>query len=472
MIVVTLLESSLAGLRTAIAEYDDVADAYEVRLDALSEPATPADVRALTGKPLIATCRRADEGGTWRGQEADRLARLTACLDAGFEHVDIEADATLDVDATRLIRSVHDFDATPPADELAAKMTQLAAGGATAKAATRVQGLADTLEVLCACRRLQDDGVAYAAMGLGDFPRPLLPLLGARFVYGGGRRNAPGQPNARTIASTLTHWGNPGPAPRLYLVVGSPIDHSLSPRIHNAAFRAHGIDAAYGALEVDGARDLRRLVRAAERLRLGGLSVTAPLKQAAYRLADTITPEADIAEAANTLRIEDDGTVTAHNTDGLGARDVLDARFDGLGKTARILLIGAGGAASGLLAAWRDRTVSVAARRESARDQIEMGFGVQTLSIEDAAKRLSAYDLVVNATSVQDPIPLGEYRGGLFDLHYGDEPTAWQRHAQTHGAPFAGGFDLLVAQGRRAFAFWTDTTPDEDTMRHSVEVPA
>lgn len=472
MIVVTLLESSLAGLRTAVHEYDDVADAYEIRLDALSEAAAPAKLRALTDKPLIATCRRADEGGTWRGDEADRLARLAACLDAGFDHADVEADAHLDAPAPRLIRSVHDFDATPAADELVAQLTKLAAGGATGKAATRVQGLSDTLEVLCACRRLQTDGIPYAAMGLGDFPRPLLPLLGARFVYGGGRRNAPGQPNARAIAATLTHWGAPTGAPELYLVVGSPIDHSLSPRIHNAALRAHGIDAAYGALEIDGARDLRRLVRAAGRLRLRGLSVTAPLKHAAYRLADDATSEAETAESANTLRIEDDGTVAAHNTDGLGARDVLDARFAGLGQDARILLIGAGGAASGLLAAWRDRTVSVAARRESARDQIELTFGVQTLSIEDAAKRLSAYDLVVNATSVQDPVPLGEYRGGLFDLHYGDEPTLWQRHAQTHDAPFAGGFDLLVAQGRRAFTFWTDTTPDETAMRQSVEVAA
>lgn len=472
MIVVTLLESSLAGLRTAIAEYDDVADAYEIRLDALSEPTEPDKLRALTEKPLIATCRRADDGGTWRGDDEERLARLAACLDAGFDHVDIEADTRLDAPAPHLIRSVHDFDETPHADDLVDRMTSLAADGATPKAATRVRHLADTLEILCACRRLQRDDVPYAAMGLGDFPRPLLPLFGARFVYGGGRRNAPGQPNARTIATTLAHWGTPTAASDLYLVVGSPIDHSLSPRIHNAAFRAHAIDAAYGALEVGGARDLQRLVRAAPRLRLRGLSVTAPLKQAAYKLADELTPEADTAESVNTLSVEDDGTVAGHNTDGLGARDVLDARFPRLGANARVLLIGAGGAANGLLAAWRDRNVSVAARRESARDQIELGFGVQTLSIEDAAKRLSAYDLAVNATSVQDPLPLGEYRGGLFDLHYADEPTVWERHADTHKAPFAGGFDLLVAQGRRAFAFWTDTTPDEATMRQSVEVAA
>lgn len=472
MIVVTLLESGLAGLRTAISEYDDVADAFEVRLDAMSEPVAPDAVRALTDKPLLAACRRPDDGGTWRGDEAERRQRLAACLAAGFDYVDVEPDAQMDAAEDRLIRSHHDFDATPPSDELVHRMRSLATGGAVAKSASRVRDFGDTLQILCACRQLQRDGVAYAAMGLGDFPRPLLPLFGARFVYGGGRRNAPGQPNARAIAARLRHWGDPGPAGDLYLVVGSPIAHSLSPRIHNAAFRAHEVDASYAAIEIDGARDLGRLLRSAGRLGLRGLSVTAPLKPAAYRLADATTPEADAAGTANTLRIEDGDKVTAHNTDGLGARDVLESRFDPLGRDTRIMILGAGGAASGLLASLRDRNVSVAARREAARGEIEQAFGVQTLTMDEAAKRLSAFDLVVNATSVQDPVPLGAYRGGLFDLHYGAEPTVWHRHAETHNAPFAGGFDLLVAQGRRAFAFWTGMEPDEATMRQGVEVSA
>lgn len=469
MMVATVLEGTPSGVAAAIGELEARADAFEIRFDALKRPAEPGAIRRLTRKRLIATCRRPSEGGAYRGAEHDRLALLESAAQAGFDWVDVEGPTQLPVAEERLIRSFHDLRSTCSAKDLARLGRSLAARGARAKIATRVRNFEDVVELLVSLRQLRNQGVAASVMGLGAFPRPLAHLLGSDLVYGGARAPAPGQPRLDELLHELDHWGRPGPASELYLVVGSPIAHSLSPRLHNAAFRAVGRDASYGALEVRTAEELRHLLERAVGLGLLGLSVTAPLKEAAFDAVDQRTPEAASAGSVNCVRF-DGGLSIGHTTDGAGAARVIEGLLGRRPKPPRALLIGSGGAARAILACAPAVTFVVAGRDARRLAQLNERFRVETISLKRA--RAEGFDLLVNATSVPEPLPIGSHRGALFDLQYGEAATAWERHARAHQLSFAGGRELLLEQAVDAFAFWTGRPAPRDAMAAAVGGPA
>lgn len=468
--VATVLDASLAQVGRTLREHAADADVFEIRLDALDGDVELAAVRALTEKPLLATFRRKADGGQAKVEEAVRLARLAKAHEAGFDLVDLEEDAAADVPPAHLVRSHHDFSGTPSAEELVRRGRALGTQGAHAKIACKCAGLSDALTILSAQRQLVNAGRTSSLMGMGPaFPRPMAHLVGAAFVYGGARSNAPGQPSLRDTIATLRHWGMPRPGADLYLVVGHPIHHSLSPRLQNAGLAAAGVDAAYGALDVAEADDLRLLLKAAPGLALRGLSVTAPLKGAAYDAATASTPEARRAKAANCLRIRD-GVVEAHNTDGIGATKVLARLVPN--RRPRVLLVGTGGAARGLLAGVETADLVVAGRTPADLRAIENEFNVGAVSLEQAAQYLDRYDVLVNATTAQDPLPINGFRGALFDLQYGAEPTTWERKAQDARLAFAGGRELLLEQAVPAFEYWTGRPAPRDAMARALEAPA
>jgi len=470
MMVGTVLDASLAQVGRTLREHAADADAFEIRLDALDADVDLAHLRALTEKPLVATFRRKADGGQTKVDEAVRLARVAQAHEAGFDLVDLEEDAAADVPPAHVVRSHHDFSGTPSTDDLVRRGRALGAQGAHAKIACKCAGLDDAIKILSAQRHLVHAGITSSLMGMGPaFPRPLAHLVGAAFVYGGARSNAPGQPSLRESVATLRHWGMPRPGADLYLVLGHPIHHSLSPRLHNAAFAAAGVDAAYGALDMAKGDGLRVLLQAAPALALRGLSVTAPLKGAAYDAATQHTPEARRARAANCLRVRD-GLVEAHNTDGIGATKVLARLVPN--RRARVLLLGTGGAARGLLAGVDGADLVVAGRTPADLRAIENEFSVGAVALDQAAQYLDRYDVLVNATTVHEPLPINGFRGALFDLQYGAEPTAWERHAQDARLPFAGGRELLLEQAVPAFEYWTGRPGPRDAMARALEVAA
>lgn len=465
MKVATLLEPGLEQIRTVMSSLDNVADAFEVRLDALKAPVQPSRIRALSGKPLIGTVRRAADGGQYAGPEHDRLALLERCLEAGFEFVDVEEGTAVAAPDERVIRSRHDFRRTPPREEILRRAEESTRNGAAFKLAAKTRSFADTLALLAAGHELRRRGIPFAVMGLGGFPRALASLYGPRFLYGGGRTNAPGQPALADIVQELTHWGNPAPADQVYLVVGDPVDHSLSPRIHNAAFRHDGIPAAYAALRVQSAVELKALLAKAPELGVGGLSVTTPLKDAALELSTKRTPEADRARAVNCVRLRG-GAVEGHNTDGLGARRIVERLLPGRGA---VLVAGTGGAARALLAALDGFRVTVAGRDAQRLREVGRAYGVETLRLRDAEPGRQSFDLVINATRVPEPIPLGGFGGALFDLRYNSLPTAWEQAARSRRLKFAGGRELLLEQGMLAYEFWTGRAAPREAMVHALE---
>ena len=256
-------------------------------------------------------------------------------------------------------------------------------------------------------------------------------------------------------------------------IIGWPVDHSLSPRIHNAAFRALGLDWLYVPLPVDPS-DVDRAFPGLVALGFAGANVTMPHKTVAAERADTLSDDARRLRAANTLVVEG-STVHGHNTDTPGFDRFLrhDAGFDPRGRSA--LIFGAGGAARACaLALARGGLASLVvaardpARTEPLRAAIDgFGVGVHTVSF-DEADQVQA-DLIVNATPLgarNEPLPSPPIREDaiVVDLLYHPAVTPLQASARSAGAMAFGGVGLLLHQAALSFELWTGRQPPLDVM--------
>jgi len=256
-----------------------------------------------------------------------------------------------------------------------------------------------------------------------------------------------------------------------YAVIGNPIAHSKSPRIHAAFARQTGQDMRYDALlaPLDGfAATVRDFVAAGGR----GMNVTVPFKLEAFALANRHTPRAEAARAVNTLRF-DDGDILGDNTDGAGLAADLVRNLGCMLKDRRILLLGAGGAARGVVLPLlgeqpaalviANRTV---ARAVELRDAFAAHGPVTALPFSALAGR--QFDLVVNATSASlndaaPGIPDGLYAPGstAYDMMYGKGLTPFLEQARQQGAArLADGLGMLVEQAAESFLLWRGVRPD------------
>lgn len=264
---------------------------------------------------------------------------------------------------------------------------------------------------------------------------------------------------------TLRSWAPTG-ATRVAAVIGSPVSHSRSPAIHNAAFAALGLDWVYVAFEVAPGRGADA-VAAVRTLGLGGLSVTMPHKIDVARAVDELAPAAAALGAVNTVVPLPDGRVIGHNTDGDGFVDSLRAQgVDPAGMT--VALLGAGGAARSVavaLAAAGARAVVVVNRTASRAAEVAALAG--PLGRVGGAADVALADLVVNSTSVGmgadaslpcDPELLSA-RQVVADLVYHPLVTPLLRAAAAAGATPVGGLGMLVHQAARQLHLWTGCEP-------------
>ena len=251
-----------------------------------------------------------------------------------------------------------------------------------------------------------------------------------------------------------------------YAVIGNPVAHSKSPWIHEQFARACGEDMEYGAIEAppDG------FVAAVEKFRGSGgkgLNVTLPFKEQAFRYCAVTSERAAAAYAANTL-ILDREKPFGDNTDGVGlVRDLtvnLGRRLAG----AQVLLLGAGGAAQGVLAPLAGERPAgiVIANRTLPRAQALAARVPGTAACSYDALAGQAFDLVINATSAGlsgelPPLPQGLFRPGAlaYDMVYGRE-TEFLSMARAAGASASDGTGMLVEQAAESFLLWRGLRPD------------
>ncbi len=262
----------------------------------------------------------------------------------------------------------------------------------------------------------------------------------------------------------------------IYCIFGSPVSHSKSPMMHNAAFNELNMDACYVAFEVR-PESLRAAIEAVRALNIKGLNITVPHKEAVIPLLDWLSPEAEAIGSVNTIKNED-GLLKGYNTDAIGFVESLRER--GLSvKDKKVLILGAGGAA---------RAVIYSLLSEGARLYIYNRTFDKALSLaktfvrfglievfEDLSTvyggKLHTIDMIVNTTSLGlgegDPMPIDtsmvEGHHVVCDLIYKITPLL--KLAAEKGCKTIDGSGMLLWQGVHAFEIWTGIRPPVETMR-------
>jgi shikimate dehydrogenase len=279
-----------------------------------------------------------------------------------------------------------------------------------------------------------------------------------------------------------------------YVVIGNPIAHSKSPMIHADFARQLGVDLQYCRLfsPLDGFEQTVKMLSAAG---VKGANVTVPFKQEAWRLANKPSAAVEFAQAANTLRFSPDG-LEAENTDGIGLCTDLNRQLQHQGKHLKgstVVMLGAGGAASGCVSAFKDfgvasllvlnRTVDKAIDLANRAEAI--GLKAQGLSLNSAShvtKGDSPF-VLVNASSSSlagQTAPISEdwFKSACltYDMMYGQEPTPFMKQA-LQAKPesiVCDGLGMLVFQAAAAFEFWTGLKPHAadtlERMRHTLQI--
>jgi len=278
--------------------------------------------------------------------------------------------------------------------------------------------------------------------------------------------------------------------PTRYAVLGSPITHSLSPIMQQAAFDQCGIDARYYRIEVPE----EKLAGALGHLRavsFGGWNCTVPLKSRMFELCDRRAESAETFGVVNTV-VNENGTLVGHSTDGIGWSQALREAFARGPGDLRILVLGAGGAGRSIaiqaLLEKCPRLVLVnrnAGRARALADELEATFlhgtdreRIQVKTWDELPAVLGEVDLVVNATSAglgpESPAVLSRrlLRSGLlvFDTVYGAGSAAFRAEAAATGARFTDGLGMLLHQGAAAFRLWTGREAPVEVMRDALRI--
>ncbi len=490
-LICPLTSPDIHKMRTDMQQAADMgADTIELRIDLLSPMPSEDDVRWLVADApadIILTCRAQREGGNFTGDEAERLALLSAGASAGAAFVDTEMDVPpADRPAATIIESHHNFQQCPDdLDELVAR--QDAGTADICKVAFKAAGPQDAFRAFDVIRASRKPTLALAMGEPGLASRILARKFAAFGTFAAlesGAESAPGQPTLNDMLQ-LYRWNSVSETTNLFGVIGCPVGHSMSPAIHNAAFDAAGYDGVYVPLRIEpGADDFNRFMDemlARPWLDWRGLSVTIPHKEnaLAYVGAENCDPLAVQIGAVNTITVGADGSLRGDNTDYAGATDALCnamgiQRRELAGRTVAIL--GAGGAARALAASLThykahttvyNRTLS---RAEALADE----FGITAESIEQA-DNLDA-EIVINCTPLgmhpkTDASPLSRIPDSVkvvFDTIYNPLQTKLLKMACDSGILTVSGLDMFVNQAASQFEIWTDISAPRETMSQVV----
>jgi len=469
-VCVPVCEKDLDALWNASERAVVLADWIELRLDCLEE--VPDKFIEIT-RSLILTFRPAEQGGYRELTREERKAFWSSIGQQG-ETVwwDIEGDLVHDLapDWSRVIVSHHDFSGVP--DDLEQIYERLArTPAAVIKIAVQANDILDCLPVFELLDRARSEGREIIAIAMGNAgiaTRVLGPSRGSFLTYGAlddESATAPGQVNARQLRSVY-HLDTIDDETMICGLVGLPVMHSVSPRIHNTAFVEASLNGVYLPFEVhDAIQFFARMVHPRTRelnWNLRGLSITAPHKQTVMECLDWIDPDAKEIGAVNTVVVESD-RLLGYNTDAAGFVDPLLKRFTTL-REARVAIIGAGGAARAAIWALQRQKANVTlfARNVAKAQALADLFGISCVSLAEAS--FAGFDLVINTTPVgsgaytgQSPVTREQLSGSrcVYDLIYNPAETLLLREAHEVGCETLGGLEMLVAQAGLQFQLWT-----------------
>jgi 3-dehydroquinate dehydratase/shikimate dehydrogenase len=491
-ICVPLCATTFGELEQLAQRAANVADVIEFRFDCLHEQELTIarekidQLAARLSIPCIFTFRPSEQGGYRELSIEQRRQYWRETIKPTNALFDIEKDLCEEgtaPDWSQVICSHHNFADVPESieklyEEMAATPARVL------KIAIFAHDISDCLPVFRLLRRASEEKRDLIALAMGDAglcSRVLGPSHGSFLTYASvqqGAETAPGQLTVEQMHSVY-RIRKITKQTAVYGLVGSPVMHSISPNIHNAAFEAKSIDAIYLPFEVKNLKSfMERMAHPDSReldWRLQGLSITAPHKLQVMPQLDWIDARAKEVGAVNTVVVEG-SQLRGYNTDADGFIQPLLKR--GVDKKWRVALIGAGGAANAAVWSLKEHGVEVVLFvRDLEKSQL-MGqrFGVVCEPLDGAS--FQSFDVVINATPLgssgskadQTPATAEQLRGVklVYDLVYNPAETRFMREAKSAGSQTLGGLEMLVAQAALQFKLWTGEHAPEDVMRSAA----
>lgn len=491
-ICVPVCATTFAELDGLASQASKVSDLVELRLDCLLEKELAAaqeqisEVVRRIDVPVILTFRPSEQGGHRKLSIEQRRHYWQETIKPTNAFFDIEKDLCEEgevPDWSQVICSHHDFEGVPKNieklyEEMAATSARIL------KIAISANDTIDCLPVFRLLRRAAEESRELIALAMGDAglcSRVLGPSHGSFLTYGSagqGAETAPGQLTVERMNSVY-RIRKITKQTAVFGLVGSPVMHSISPYVHNAAFEVEGIDAVYLPFEVKHLKSfIERMVHPDSReldWRLQGLSITAPHKLDVMQQLDWIDTRAQDVGAVNTV-VVDGNQLRGYNTDVDGfIRPLLQI---GLATKSRVALIGAGGAATAAIWSLKKHLVEVVlfARDIQKAQRLAGRFDVESEKLDGA--NFESFDVVINATPLgssgstanQTPATAEQLRGVrlVYDLVYNPAETRFMREAKIAGCQTLGGLEMLVAQATLQFKLWTGKEAPEEVMRKAA----
>lgn len=470
MVTVEIQEAARRGARLLELRLDFIARAPDLRRILRDKPC-----------PMIATVRRRQDGGRWSGTEDARQMLLKHCIVGGFDWIDLETDIADQIrrfkDVKRIV-SYHDLTDFPQdLEEIYARMCKQDAD--ILKIVVCAQSPADNLRVLNLLRSSKRPTVAFCSGDIG-YPSRILSLkFGAPYTYAAFNKErgvVPGMPSFDELQRVYRPGGIDANT-NLFGVIGDPVAQSLSPLVHNAAFRELNINARYVPFRVPRGQ-LPGFLDAFDALDVRGYSVTIPHKEAAAQASHAHDDTVELTHAANTLLRRQHGFFGV-NTD---YQAMLDCLRHNLGQPEdqppdlhrrMVLVLGAGGIARAAAHAVHRAggTVYIAGRTLDRAQKLAGEISAEALDWN--ARHREGCEIVVNCTPVgmhpnldETPVHASFLKPGMivFDAIYTPETTMLIREARARGCQTITGVELFVRQAALQCQLFTGQAAPSDLL--------
>lgn len=487
MICVTIgrgRHSSLAEEWKAAAEAG--VELVELRVDCLRRDPDLKRILAQRHTPIVFTLRRGADGGLWRGGEEKRQQLLREAIALGVDYVDLESDIASKIrrfGKTKRIVSYHNLKKTPAeVADIAEQCDEMDAD--VVKIATSASSLSDACRVLALGTKAKVPTITIAMGELGVFTRVLGAKYGAPFTYAGfnpERTFAPGMLRYQTLKRDY-FYDQINAETEVFAVIGDPIEQSLSPAIHNAAFRHLGLNKVLVPILVP-AGTLAESLKELAWLNIKGFSVTIPHKEDLVKVLDQKDGAVDRTGSCNTLILQD-GKKIGHNTDYRAAMESLEAALRSVSgqeendsplDEKQVLILGAGGAARSIAfgVARRGAHVQITNRHEDRAAALAEEVGCRHINWAQRASTIA--DVIINCTPVgmhpnvdDTPVPPATFsRPGMvaFDTVYHPENTMFLKLARERECTVVTGVEMFVRQAAEQFKLYTGQEAPQDVMR-------
>ncbi len=472
--------------RHMIAEHrhlvEQGAKLVELRLDYIRGEVNVKRLIADRPCPVVIACRRDRDGGRFPGSEQQRLTLLRTAIAEGVEYVDLEEDIAGQVPRfgkTKRMISLHDLRKTP--DDLEAVHRQLAGLDADiVKIATMANHPHDNLRMLRLIRQSKIPTVGICMGDIGTPTRILCRKFGAPFTYATFHHErvlAPGQLSFQQMTEVY-HYDEIDQDTEVYGVIADPVGHSLSPQIHNAAFKHLKMNKVYVPFRVP-KEHLSRFLEEAHELGIKGLSVTIPHKEAVLEHLTDPDPAVKGIGAANTIVFRDQKRF-GYNTDYQAAVDSLEEAMAGPQRQASplknktVLVLGAGGVGKAVAYGLVQRGAHVVLTDGDPDRAAQLANRLRCRAVEWSIRQGIMAQVAINCTPIGmhpnvDETPLTRMHLSptmvVFDAVYNPENTLFVKEARARNCKVVTGVDMFVRQAALQFKHFTGADAPAALMR-------